>query len=224
MLFRSKCEILYCGFDFKTDKGTDPRNIKHIYCIVNLRIRDCRDSTLFHVECTDEFPGASWGELYLDATQKAAKRIGKHYKYDASKKEKRIKAWFPEVEKTTETEESLNNYFTIHKLDSIEGIYETAFEEPMMSYYKIGIKKYGAEYKAIIIESDYLSWKPGEVKAYLKRDPSSSVKYTAKWYYRDKFTLNTYCEYDHLNGLLLLATSAVKPTRTDTFRKIFPKK
>jgi hypothetical protein len=223
-ILQNKCEIIYCKADFCTKTVKDPRDIRHTYLVVNLRITDCRDSILKEVECTDEYPGSTWASIYREATQKAARRIGKRYKYDAAKKDKRIKSWFPAAIMTQETEETLNAYFASHKLDSLEGIYETAFNTPTMPYYKIGIKKFGVDYQAIIIESDFLAWKPGELKAYLKKDPLSGVRYSAKWYYRDKLPLDTYCEFDYENGLLMLSTHWEKYQRTDTFRKLVPKK
>jgi S1-C subfamily serine protease len=88
---------------------------------------------------------------------------------------------YPEVEKTSETEESLKNYYQTNQLNQIEGIYKSYNSEKMPNY-KIGIKRRGEKFIAIVLESDKNSiWQLGEIKAYIE---PSSIRgfYSIKWY------------------------------------------
>jgi hypothetical protein len=221
-ILENKCQTLLCHFTYSSENQMDEEGNNLSLSIVYLDIQDCRDSILKEVKCTGQWPGTSWGELYLEAIRKAAKEIKFEYKYDPSKKNSLLKPWFPTLEMTAETEETLRTYFGSHPLDSIEGIYETAFDRQGTTYYRLGVRKYGQDYKAIILKSGYMSWKPGEVKAYLKGDSVPTIRYPTRWFTREKLPMDTYCEYE--NGMLALAIRAEGYKRTDVFRKIFPVK
>jgi len=124
------------------------------------------------------------------------------------------------AEQTEETEASLKAYFTSSQLKPIEGIYESGAVTEQLPYYKLAIKKYGFIYKAIILESDVPVWKQGEVKAYLKTDSILPGAFPVKWYYKDKITQYTVCEY--ADGILKLSVSPAANSRIEVFKKIFP--
>lgn len=141
------------------------------------------------------------------------------YKYDVSKNT--LKTEFPEVETLSETEETLRNYFTINKIDPIEGIYKS-YQIAGTPFYKFAIKKFGNRYKAIIVEAEYKVWKNGEVKAYL--EPSSMMGlYSVKWFMGNKTSVETFgnLEDDALLNIEL-NDQVSKQKRQEKFIKMFP--
>lgn len=141
------------------------------------------------------------------------------YKYDSSLN--KLKTTLPEVEQTSETEESLKAYLSSNKLDPIEGIYKS-YQSDQLSYYKFGIMKQGDKFKAIIIESDLKQWKVGEVKAVFEQ--SSMINfYSVKWIMGNKVPFETFGLLEN-EGLLSIE---FKDTKTgeknqDKFIKLFP--
>lgn len=131
------------------------------------------------------------------ATKRALSGIyNLNYKFTPSLTPKIV---YPKVENTYETEESLKKYFSSNKLKPIEGIYK-AYQSKKSGYYKIAIKKYDNIYKAIILESEFVHWNLGEVKATFE---SSSMKgfYSTKWYMSNKTEFQTFATME--NGVLL---------------------
>jgi len=101
------------------------------------------------------------------------------------------KVIIPEVEQTTETEETLKKYYSENKLNQIEGIYKS-YQGENLPYYKIGIKERENKYIAIIIEAEQEQiWKPGEVKAFFEPSTMKGV-YSAKWYNGNKTSNETF--------------------------------
>jgi S1-C subfamily serine protease len=144
------------------------------------------------------------------------------YKYDASKTvEASTIRNLPNVESTGETETSIIEYFDKNTIDEIEGIYKS-YQSEQLGYYKIGIKKYGSKYKAIIIESDLNHWKTGEVKAVFE---TSSMKgfYSTKWYRGNKTPFETFALMEN-PALLTVEFKDAKTgeKRTDKFIKMYP--
>ena len=92
-----------------------------------------------------------------------------NYKFNESLSNELYK---PKVEFTPETEESLRQYFDDTQLDPIEGIFKSVDRGYS---YKIGIKKRGNIYVAIIIDTNAPYWKIGELKAYFEKTSISSV-------------------------------------------------
>lgn len=127
----------------------------------------------------------------------------------------------PEVEKTNETEQTLTNYFDSNPIDEIEGIYKS-YQSDQLGYYRIGIRKYGSKYKAIIIESDLNFWKAGEVKAVFE---TTSMKgfYSTKWYLGDKTPFETFALMES-SALLSIEfkNSKTGEKQTNKFVKMYP--
>ncbi len=141
------------------------------------------------------------------------------YKYDSSLN--KLKTTLPEVEQTSETEESIRAYLSSNKLDPIEGIYKS-YQSDQLSYYKFGIIKQGDKFKAIVIESDLKQWKVGEVKAVF--EPSSMIDlYSVKWSMGNKVPFETFGLLEN-EGLLSIEFKDAKTgeKRQDKFIKMFP--
>ena len=101
----------------------------------------------------------------------------------------------PEVENTGESEESLMSYYENNIIDDIEGIYKYIKDSDLdkNTHYKIGIKKYGYKYKAIIIESGSNPiWKNGEVKFILEPSAVNNI-FSCKYYMGNKTETETFC-------------------------------
>jgi S1-C subfamily serine protease len=133
----------------------------------------------------------------------------------------KLKTEFPEVEKTNETEETIRAYLSANKIDIVEGIYKS-YQTESMPYYKLGIIKKDGKFKAIIIESDFKLWKPGEVKAVFEQ---SSMKgfYSVKWYSGNKTPQETFANME--NEALLTVEFKDQKTeerRQSKFIKMFP--
>jgi uncharacterized protein YodC (DUF2158 family) len=99
---------------------------------------------------------------------------------------------YPIVENINKDETQLKVYFDSTKLDPIEGIYKTYKSG---SHYKLGIVKVGDKFKAIIIESDYVQWKKGDVKAVFESTAAEGV-FSTKWYMGDKTSKETFANLE----------------------------
>lgn len=129
---------------------------------------------------------------------------------------------YPEVEKTTENEETLKNYFAENKLNNIEGIYKS-YQAENLPYYKIGIKSRDGKYIAIIIEAEQNNiWKAGEVKAIF--EPSSmNGFYSVKWYMGNKTSYETFAMMENEAILSIeFKNPQTGEKRTDKFIKMYP--
>ncbi len=128
---------------------------------------------------------------------------------------------FPAVELTTETEKSLKNYFDNNKLNAIEGIYKS-YQNDRIGFYKFGVIKSGEKYKFIILESDLIQWKLGEVKAYC--EPSSMKDfYSVKWFSADKSSTETFAKIENDAILSIEFTDQVNNKKTqEKFVKMYP--
>ena len=151
----------------------------------------------------------------------AVERYFKSLKYNYNPSLNKLKTEYPEVEMTTETEESIKAYLTSNKLDMIEGIYKS-YQTEKIPYYKFGIIRRGDKFKAIIIESEYKLWKPGEVKAIIEQ---SSMKgfYSIRWYMGNKTPYETFGNMEN-EALLTIELEDQKTgeKRQDKFIKLFP--
>lgn len=141
-----------------------------------------------------------------------------HYSYNSSLTPQ---IQLPDVEKTTETEESIKAYLTSNKIDPIEGIYKS-YQSDHLTYYKFGIIRKDEKFKAIIIESDLKSWKPGEVKATFEQSSMKGV-YSVKWYSGTKTSQETF-GYLKNDGILSLELSNLKTGEKtqNLFVKMYP--
>jgi hypothetical protein len=125
---------------------------------------------------------------------------------------------YPEVENIDKDENELKVYFDSTKLDPIEGIYKTYKSD---SNYKLGIIKVEDKYKAIILESDFLQWKKGDVKAIFESTAAEGV-FSAKWYMGDKTSLETFANLE--GGLINIEIKGPKGENEDIkLLKLYPK-
>jgi S1-C subfamily serine protease len=205
------CLVLYCVVTHEAP--TAYTNAK-----LTLSFRNCYNQTIYE----------TWGKGGMASTyqryfEKAASKAlsdfnNMRYSFDSSLTPK-IK--YPEVEQTNLTENDLRNYFDSNKLAEIEGIYKS-YQSESLGFYEIGIKRYGNEYKAIIIDSDYDHWKKGEVKAVF--EPSSMKGfYSTMWYMGNKTPFETFAMME--NPALLSVEFKNQETgekRNDRFIKMYP--
>jgi len=201
------CLVIFC-YPFHSGAST-----------VGFTIKNCKNEIIFEEKSTS----ANWVNDYQDNFNRALSncwnRFNQYsYHFEPSKTPE---IELPEVEKTTETEESMRTYLSANKLDPLEGIYKS-YQSDNLSYYKFGIIKRGETFKAIIIESDYKQWKQGEVKAIFEQSSMKGL-YSVKWNMGNKTPFETF-------GLLenegILSIEFKNPTngekRQDKFIKMFP--
>lgn len=123
-------------------------------------------------------------------------------------------------EKTSETEESLKQYFS-SVIDPLEGIYKS-FPENSAGYYKIGIKKQNDKYIAIVIDSDVETWKPGEIIGYFEPTSMPNI-YSLTWLQFDKTKSETFCK-QIANGSWETVLKKPDNEKVDVyFIKLYPK-
>ncbi len=203
------CLVLVCFIDHT--------NVTYGTNSVSLTLKDCND----RIVLTSKGSAAGWSvqDDFNKATRRAFDKISEMpYRFNTSKTPKLD---LPEVEKTDETQQSLTAYFDSNALDEIEGIYKS-YQSDQLGYYKIGIKKFGSRYKAIIIESYLNYWKQGEVKAVFE---SSSMKglYSTKWYMGNKTPFETFALMENPALLTVEFKDAITgEKRTSQFVKMYP--
>lgn len=185
---------------------------------VNLTLKDCNDKII----ATGKGSAAGWSvqDDFNKATRRAFNKINKlSYRFNANNTPRLD---LPEVEKTNETEESLISYFDSNSVNQIEGIYKS-YQSETLGYYKIGIKKYGIKYKAIILESDLSHWKEGEVKAVF--EPSSMKGFfSTNWYTENKVSYKTFAMMENAAMLSIeFKNPETGQKRNDSFIKMYPK-
>ena len=129
--------------------------------------------------------------------------------------------FYPKVENTLETEETIKSYLKSNSLDPIEGIYKS-YQSAGLPYYKIGIIKSQEKFKAIILESEINIWKEGEVKAYFEPTSMKDI-YSVKWYMINKESTETFCKIENGSIITLETMNAqTKEKQQDKLIKIFP--
>lgn len=182
-------------------------------------IKNCKDEIVY-----ENFSVASHIGYYYDkntplSVEKAYKPI-RSFKYKFTEA-LTPKIEYPNVESTTETEQSLKTYFDNNKLDPIEGIYKS-YQSDQMGFYKFGIIKSGEKYKAIIIEADLPQWKVGEVKAYFEQSSMRGF-YSAKWFMANKTPTETFGSMES-EALLSIEfkNSQTNEKKQDKFIKMYP--
>jgi len=126
---------------------------------------------------------------------------------------------YPTVENINKNENELKAYFDSTKIDDIEGIYKSY---QMDSNYKLGIFKDGDLYKAIIIESDYLHWKKGDVKAIFESTAADGV-FSTKLFLGEKNSIETFA---NLEGGLVSIELKGEGGKNEDFKllRLYPKK
>ena len=144
---------------------------------------DCLDNEVYSSKGT-QFWARPTAYYFKKAVVKAFRPIYAHYHFfDLTK---RFKPYYPEVEMSNETRESLTDYYDSNRIKPLEGIYKM-----MNGEYTIGIKKVDNEYKGIIIESQYQHWKNGEVKVIFNQTATPNI-YSFKYYLKDKTDINSF--------------------------------
>ena len=186
---------------------------------VSLEIRNCNDLMIYR----DMSSAINWVDDLQDNYNRSLKNIFDGFgdytlSYEPSKTPE---LELPEVENTYETDSTLKSYFDLKSNDGIEGIYKS-YQSDNIGYYKVGIKKFGKKYKAIILESEHKHWKVGEVKAEFE---ISSIKdfYSTIWYMGNKTPFETFSVLEN-NGFLSVEFTDTETgeKRTYKFIKIYP--
>jgi hypothetical protein len=95
---------------------------------------------------------------------------------------------YPEVEKINLTEKEFIDYFDNEQLNQIEGVYKS-------SNYRIAIKKFGLQYKGIIISSKYSQWKRGDVKMIIESTAAKNV-FSIQYMDHKKSSIDTFGSLD----------------------------
>lgn len=167
---------------------------------IRIIVRNCKNDIISNENVRSRnaicsYPYTCCYRKWAEAVYSYFSKIRYNYNPDLNK----IKM-FPEVEKTDETLESIKSYLTSNSINPIEGIY-TSQQTESMYYYKLGIKKQGNMYIAVILEAERKSaWKRGEVKAYFEPTVIEST-YSTKWYMENKTRYQTFAILKR-NGLL----------------------
>lgn len=168
--------------------------------------------------------------VVLDSNFKRIKIIKGYQKPDyllqqlkpiVEKYNKTSKFKFPEVEQTSETEQSLKTYLNSNKLSKIEGIYKS-YQSDHLGYYKIGIRKFKEKYKAVIVESDFKHWQTGEVKAIFEQSSMNGL-YSTKWYLGNKTPYETFAFMETPSVLAIeFDDPSTREKRLSKFIKMYP--
>lgn len=203
------CLLLNCGIEHTgKDVGTNS---------VTIKLTNCKGEMVF--SSTGTFMGMTVQGDFTGATKRALARLDAlRYTFNPSSTPTFDS---PEIEKTTETEDSLKSYLSSAKLDPIEGIFNSR-QDANMGYYRFAIVNQNNKLKAIIIESSVISWKPGEVKAIF--DPTSVQGfYAVRWYMANKSRVDTFAKLENGALLSIEQTNPNNNEKTqDYFIKMFP--
>lgn len=156
------------------------------------------------------------GELGSAARNALSSLERMKYSFDS---QKMPRLQLPEVEKTAWTESSIKQYLdTCAALSNIEGVYKSVTSKTM-GYYKIGIVRDGEAYKAIIIETEYDYWEPGEVKAVFER--ANMSLYSVRFYMGNKTAVETFAAYE-ARGVLKIDLGKFDGASDAEFIKLYP--
>jgi S1-C subfamily serine protease len=182
-------------------------------------VKNCKDEVVYESNSWASHFGYFYPQNTLLAIKKAFSSFrSSNYSFNQNLTPK---IEYPTVDSTEETEKSLKTYFDTNKLDPIEGIYK-GYQSDGMPYYKIGIKKREDKFIAIVLETDIIAWKAGEIKAYFE---PSSIKgfYSTKWYMGNKTITETFGNLEN-EALLTIEFKDAKTEkiRLDKFLKMYP--
>jgi S1-C subfamily serine protease len=202
------CLLLQCNIDHS--------NVITGVNTVSLTLKNCKNEIIFNE--TGGGMGFSLQQDYDQAFLKIAKKL-KIFDYYFNPN-MTPEMTYPNVERTTENEQSIKTYLSSSNLDIIEGIYKSSQSEGM-PYYKFGIIKTGEKFKAIILESDQKQWKQGEVKSYFEPSSMKGI-YSAKWYMGNKTSYETFASMENFAVLTIELKNPNGDKRVDKFIKMFP--
>jgi len=124
-------------------------------------------------------------------------------------------AGYPEVEKIDFTEKEFMDYFDNEKLNQIEGLYKS-------SEYRIAIKKFGFQYKGIIISSKYSQWEKGDVKMIIEPTAAKNV-YSFQYFDYKKSSIDTFGTLEE-GAVLKIAVTFTENENSEAvlFLKLYP--
>ncbi len=215
--FTKKNMIVIKGLD--TEK---PRELKFNMCL-GLFVKVEKNEKYMYIEfinCKAEKIKSIYvkGRNYADALLQIFEKLDQNPTYAYDEKLTSL-GEFPTVENISKNENELKAYFDSTKIDDIEGIYKTYQSD---SNYKLGIFKDGDLYKAIIIESDYLQWKKGDVKAIFESTAAEGV-FSTKFFMGDKTSIETFANLE--GGLVSIELKGENIKKDDMkLLRLYPKK
>jgi S1-C subfamily serine protease len=171
------------------------KDYRYPHTTIQIKITNIEKSVLF--ENTDNTKGKSFVSFNLEDDEKwVVNKVfkafdGFAYNFNSSITLSALNnANMPKLEQTGLTEESIKDYLNKNKTDAIEGIYKP-LQSDVKPYYKIGIIKVGAIYKAIVLETDNENWAIGEVKIILEPSSIPSI-FSVKYFLGDKSYSQTF--------------------------------
>lgn len=177
---KNPCLILYCHI--KHEAPSDWTNAK-----LTLTFTNCYRRVVYKTSGKGGI-ASTYQKYFAQAVKSALRDFSRfNFQFDSSLTPQIV---LPEVENTDETDSSLMAYYDSTILTELEGIYKS-YKSESVGHYKIGIKKYGSLYKAIIIETEYDHWKTGEVKAIFE-PTSMNGFYSVTWYMNNKKEYETF--------------------------------
>lgn len=182
-------------------------------------IKNCKDEIVYEQTGFSTRFGAFYPQNVPFAMKKAFKSMQElNYKFN----EKLVpEIEFPNVESTSETEQSLRTYFNENRIEPIEGIYKS-YQSDRLGYYKIGIKKRDDKFIAILIESDFKHWKQGEIKAYFETTSIRNI-FSTKWLMGNKVSTETFSEIESKGILSIeLENPQTEEKEFSKFIKLYP--
>lgn len=178
---------------------------------ITLTLKDCFDRDV--ITLTGQGLGFTPSGTFSQATRRAMAQV-RSYKFNP---EKSPKMDIPGIEMTDWNEEKLRHYYDScsSNLAYIEGIYKSVYGD-FTSEMRFGIYKDGYKYKAVILETKDIRWKPGEVKAIFE---DANSLYSVKWFYGNKTTTETFARWAE-GGILEIGFG--KEKGSSHFVKIYP--
>jgi len=148
-----------------------------------LTIKNCFNEIIFQgKKRTASGFGASFNQNLMTSSKRAFEEL-EDFKYSYNQNLTPL-INYPEVEKIEISEEELMDYFDNNRLKPIEGIYKN-------SEYRIAIKRYGFEYKGIVLKSKFSHWKKGDVKMIIEPTAAGNI-YSFQYFDYDKISTETF--------------------------------
>jgi S1-C subfamily serine protease len=184
---------------------------------VTITVKNCKDEVVY------SNTGGAMGWSVQDDFNKATKRAfsgieDMSYRFNATRTPE---IEWPQVEITSENEESIMTYLKASQTEVIEGIYNS-YQNETLTFYKLGIIRRGIGFKAIVLESDLKHWKRGEVKAIFEPSSIKNV-FSVKWYMGDKTSVQTFAMMENDGILSIEFKNPITGEQTiSKFIKMFP--
>ena len=213
--FIKKNMIVIKGFDAEL-----PRELKFNLCLgLQVKVSNWdKYLQLKFANCKNEQIKSIFEKDRSDALLKVFEKLDQNPSYFYDEK---LTPFFeyPTVENINKNEDELKAYIDSTKIDAIEGIYKSYQSN---SNYKLGIFKDGDLYKAIIIESDYLHWKKGDLKAIFESTAADGV-FSTKYFMKNKTSIETFANLE--GGLLSIELKGKNEKKDDVkLLRLYPKK